>query len=204
MVKRQKLLIIEGLDRSGKDSLAFELQKDGVHEIRVNDYNFCGKDRYYETTRQMMKSDSVNFVHEITTSMAIVELMQTLTIMKQLSYIDTFSIARSFPSTSVFDEIRGVHNTSFNYTIDKILRQFERENDVQIDLYLLKLFVSKEEMERRGSAEDSFEWINYSKIRREYEEYENNVVFTKTFSIDTTNLQYEEIRKQAANLLFTG
>ncbi|AKE44899.1 hypothetical protein AU106_gp268 [Sinorhizobium phage phiM9] len=202
MVKKT-LLIIEGLDRSGKDSLAFDLRMFRVENIKVNDFSATGNKPYYNITRSMFKNDDATFVSDIGNAMAIVEFMQALTWIEQFPLRDRFVMTRSFVSTVIFDGIRGIKEDILSDTIVKMIDQFTNDTGIELDIRLLKLFVSKEEQVKRGSDVQSFEQIHYDRIKSSFEIYADNLIFNDVLEIDTTDRHQGEVLELTRKFLFT-
>ncbi|QIG69709.1 hypothetical protein EVB81_140 [Rhizobium phage RHph_I46] len=211
MTKEVKLLVVEGLDRTGKDTLCerFHWDSDAVH-IELNEFRDFPKHTYYDTTRQMMRSNKKSFVSAVTNAMAVTEFMQVLSFIKNYSDMgsNSFSVARLFPSTVVFDLVRGVEESRLDTLIAQIKKTFEEENDIKIDMHLLTLVTNKEEMLQRGSTEDSFEIVNYDTILDYFMEYTTDHSFSKTlfkkaFIFSVTGMSFDEVFESAWNFLFT-
>lgn len=189
----KKLLILEGLDRSGKDSLAFDLQKKSVMIIRVNDFSMTGNQPYYETTRMMFKSGKSLFASEVGRSMAIVEFLQALTWMRQFHYWDKFVLVRSFVSTLVYDSIRGIKGDDVSNTIMEMITEFEKNTGWELDVSLLKMFVDKEDQLYRGSSQDSFEQVNFDSIKRGFELYTDSTIFSREVGVNTSKMSPDKV-----------
>ncbi|AIK68392.1 hypothetical protein P10VF_179 [Rhizobium phage vB_RleM_P10VF] len=209
-MKEVKLLVVEGLDRTGKDTLCERFHYDSdVCWIKYNDFNHqATRDEYYNTTRTMMKHPSNRTVSKITTAMAIAEFLQVLSYIKFsiARGLTEFVVTRAFPSTIVFDEIRGIAN-DIEVTIKMMREHFEIENDIKIDMRLLTLFISPDHMKARGSTEDSFEIKNYEKISQcfeRYTEYESSsrLIFSKARNKTINEWSEDQLFEYAKNFLF--
>ncbi|QIG68075.1 hypothetical protein EVB55_140 [Rhizobium phage RHph_Y68] len=205
------LLVIEGLDRTGKDTLAerFHYETDAVC-IEHNQFRDFTQKEYYETTRTMMRDPINQFVSEVTTAMAITEFMQVLTMIRRYEKdgLRDFCISRLFPSTVVFDAIRGIKN-EVEDRIQTLLYNFERANGIQINMKLLTLLATKEVMKERGSTDKSFEIRNYDEIVKTYSKYTNEhaskrYLFKKAAVLNVSNMTKDETFESARTFLFTN
>jgi thymidylate kinase len=200
-----KLLMIEGMDRAGKDTLAYELERQTyTKNIKLNIFGPINHDTYYDVNRTMLGSaKSPYFKNVVGEAMAISEYMQVLS--HVLDYRRTaFVMARSFVSTVVYDWVRGLGRTGLSDTIYEMTKVFEAKNNIKLDLRLLKLYVSKSEQRARGSTEDSFEQLNYDKILECFNAYNNTLLFDRILTIDTSNMRQDDVLKEAETFLFTG
>ncbi|QNH71841.1 hypothetical protein P9VFCI_114 [Rhizobium phage P9VFCI] len=209
MTKKVRVLVVEGVDRSGKDTLVRKLGENAIHQFKHNNLETNLHREYYGITRSNMKSDNAEFVSRLTKSMAIVEFMQLLAFIKRYHFEhDMFSVARLFPSTVVYDAVRGIKpDFSLKSDLLRIKLRFEQENDIEIDMRLLTLFVNAAVMIERGSTTDSFEIKNYHRIEHEFEEYTMNeisypIMFNKSKMLNVTTLSMDEIVTLAENFLF--
>ncbi|QGZ13894.1 hypothetical protein PP939_gp214 [Rhizobium phage RL38J1] len=209
MTKKARVLVLEGLDRTGKDTLARRFSENAVFEFKHNNFDINLHREYYDITRSNMKSDNKEFVSRITNAMAISEYMQLLGFIKRyVGYgYDDFVVPRLFPSTIVFDAVRGAALTRLEEVILEIKKRFEEENDIEISMRLFTMFVQPQTMIERGSTKDSFEIKNYDKIAfhfAKYSERERLVhrVFEKALIANVDDMTIDEVYELAENFLF--
>jgi thymidylate kinase len=213
MTEKVKLLVIEGLDRTGKDTLAEHFEEYAVLRHRHNNLGRGLDKEYYEITRSNMKDSDPYYVSAITSAMAVSEFIQLLSFIKRCVVRHgrrSFVVPRLFPSTVVFDAVRGIQKrTRLEANILKMKERFEKENDIEIDMRLLTLFANRDTMIQRGSTEDSFEIKNYDKIVLEFlmytqKEIDRPVMFSKSGMMDVSSMTEEEVYEFANTFLFSS
>jgi thymidylate kinase len=200
-----KFLVVEGLDRTGKDTLSTNFGlKTNVKPMTINRFTQINTETYYGITREQFKSQDRYFVSEVGKAMAIAEFMQMLSHIIDYSERNEFVVARSFVSTVVFDWVRGINHSGLSDTILMILKNFEIAHNLVLDLRLLKLYVSREEQMNRGSSYNSFEQNHYDRIKTAFEAYKNPFIFDDhVMELDTTDLTPIQVFERAKTFLFT-
>ena len=190
----EKLLIIEGLDRAGKDAVFKKLHRSGDVIKLTKPYS----DFEREFIRKVFISDKKDLVSSLSKGMAVVEFTKILSEIADLAEGDgePFGVVRSFISTYVYEVVRGSNPPNEIFCdIQELIQEWEKTFNLKLKIKPVILTVSKEMALRRGMESDSFECINYDKIRHVFE---NEIPWLlrgteKPEFVDTTNMTINEV-----------
>ena len=165
MTKEVKIVLFDGFDRTGKDTIANQLSYE--KNICKFHHAFMG----YELTRNIFKQyhDDPSFVNDVSRSMAISELIQVVSQATSLVELDIedpiLIVPRSFVSTLIYDAVRrGFVSRHDLGHYEKIIELEEKRSGIKLNFVPMVFTTSVETMKERGSAEDSFEVLRYGEV----------------------------------------
>jgi hypothetical protein len=180
MTKRIDILLFDGHDRTGKDSIAdmFD-RRDIAHRITTGNG--------YRDASRIIFGQNKGLAEDISQSMAKVEFMQLHdTVYREFveNGVDTFVLPRSFLSSMAYDLFRGCMIDRNLAVIDDLNRTLsERFNEENVELRFHAIFFHADiiSMMERGSDVTSFEIMNHVKIDRSFDSVNNLIPFTRIF-----------------------